>query len=212
MKASRIITVVAAATLLLEGRVMAGGACPIIWDNDASSYGNSFGWVYTDITGGTLVPAGNTIDLVAISGNTYTILAASAFGQDAVIIRNLGDPSDGAFNIASVVASNILQGVIGQTLGVLVYNGTAEALITPTGDYAVTSPDPNWASPPVSAVNVELDADPAASVTLISGQAAGFSDNGGFYVQEVVPEPSTFALAGLGALTLLGGRRMRRRS
>jgi hypothetical protein len=212
MKASRIITAVVAAGLLLAGQVMAGGGYNIQWNNDGSVNGPNNGYIYTDATGATPLGAGAIIDLVAINGSTLTVLQASALGNDPLALSQNGDPSY-AFNITTLVASNALQGVIGQSLGVLVFNGSAEALITPTGGYAVTSPSPNFSTPPLGPVIVELDY-ASATISLISGpvgSSAGFIDGGaGFFVE--VPEPSSFVLVGMGLFGAIGLIRRRRQS
>jgi hypothetical protein len=210
MKASRIIAVVVAAGLLLSGKVMAGGAYGIAWDNDASQTSNGTGVMFTDVNGGTPIANGQVIELVAINGSTLTILASATMGDTAGQVASAGDPL-GSFQLTSFVTSNLLQGVIGQSLGVVVFNGGASALFTPTGDLAATSPNPNWVTPPLSSVVVELDATQNSTVTLLTGVAAGFSDNGGFFVQDV-PEPSSLALVGLGLFAAIGIIRRRRQS
>jgi hypothetical protein len=130
-------------------------------------------------------------------------------GDDPAQIILAGDPSSGAFAIASFVASNVLQGVIGQTMGVLVFNGTAEALITPTGDYALAVPTPDWANAPAP-INLELDATSGATITAITGLAGLTGDGTGFYVEQIVPEPSSFMLVGIGLFAAIGIIRRRR--
>ena len=219
MKAYRVITAVAAAGLLLTGRVMAGGAYSIQWDNDASSNGNNTGYIYTSAsvtTSNTLLPNGDLIELVAVQGGSNYVLATSAIGQAPGAISGLGDPAAGDFNIASTIFSNVLQGAIGSPLGVLVYGnpgGTgAHILITST---TLTVPSPDWASPPTSEVLLEPDAtDPTYTVSgnggITTSLNGGVDGNPGYFV--TVPEPSTVTLVGFGLLGAVGMMRRRRRS
>jgi len=216
MKAYRVMAVVAAGALLLTGKVMAGGAYAVIWDNDASQQGNSPGWIYTSAAATTLLPAGDLIQLVAVQGGSNYVLAASTIGQSLGNITLAGDPTNGAFTIVTDVASNILQGAVGSPMGVVVYGGTQTSanhiLVVPNGGYAVTVPSPDWATPPSSSAVVELDATtgPVPTVTGSGGitTSNGFDGNPGFYV--TVPEPSSVALVVMGLLGGIGMIRRRR--
>jgi hypothetical protein len=216
MKAYRVMAVVAAGAMLLTGKAMAGGADTITWDNDASDQGNNTGYIYTSAAATTLLPAGDLIQLVAVQGGSNYVLAASTIGQTAATVISLGDPVNGSFNITTDVASNILAGAIGSPVGVAVYAGLTTSAphitIVPNGSYALSSPTPNWASPPNTAY-AELDAS-TAPVPTVTGQGGftaspGFDGDTGFYVTPV-PEPSSIALVVMGLLGAIGMIRRRR--
>jgi len=209
------MAVVAAAAMLLTGKVMAGGADTITWDNDASDQGNNTGYIYTSAAATTLLPAGDLVQLVAVQGGSNYVLAASTIGQVAATVSSLGDPANGSFNITTDVASNILAGAIGSPMGVAVYGGPTTSAnsitIVPNGSYAFSVPTPNWPSPP-NTVYVELDAStaPVPTVTGSGGltTSPGFDGDTGFYV--TVPEPSSIVLVLMGLLGGIGMIRRRR--
>ena len=201
MKAYRVITVAVAAALLLSGKVMAGGAYGIQWDNDASIAAPSVALFYSDAAGTTLLSPGNLIQLVAIQGGTNYVLAASAIGQDAGTLLSLGQPPEGAFDRSDTIASNVLAGAIGSPIGVEFYAGVdqsfAHALVF---NNALAVPSPNWASIPLGAYVAEVD----------TGWTGPLTDgNTGFYVVGV-PEPSSLALVVLGLFGAIGIIRRRR--
>jgi len=217
MKAYRVITAVGAAVLLLAGQAMAGGGYVINWDNDASTWGNNTGYIYTTAAGSTLLPAGNEVQLVGVvSGSTTIPIWTSQIGNDPGDIISEGDPTAGAFNItSSSVLSNVLEPAKGLVMGVLVYGqGGGEILITATGGEAETVPSPDWSQIPTAPQAFELDAS-QASVLVISG-TGGFVPEGsydneeGFFVGPSIPEPSTITLVGLGVLGAIGLVRRRR--
>jgi len=223
MKAYRVITAVAAAGLLLTGRVMAGGAYAIDWDDDASQNGNNTGYIYTSAavtTTNTLLPNGDLIQLVAIQGGSNYVLAASAIGSNALAVSEAGDPTVGGdFELVTDVASNILQGAIGAPLGILVYanaGGTGNHILITSS--VQTVPSPNWPTPPSSAVVMEPDAtDPTYTVSgnggITTSLNGGVDGNPGYWIlPNVIPEPSSITLVGFGLLGAVGMMRRRRRS
>jgi len=220
-KAYRVSAVIAAAALLLTGKVMAGGAVGFNWDNDGSQFSGLQNAFYSNQAGTSLLPAGDLVQLVAIAGGTNFVLASGALGQSptALTAAGIAPPGNGFFDLASTVASNLLAQVIGDPLGVAFYAGTTTAAAKLTvWSPDVTSPTPNWVTPPTSTTVVEPDngapgnGDYAHAWNTVLGNGAtagGVTGNSAGYYVVAVPEPSTVVLVGTGLLGLLGLRRRR---
>jgi hypothetical protein len=212
--------VIAAVALLTSGKVMAGGAYGFNWDNDGVTVSGTPNGFYSDAAGTVPLPVGDLVQLIAVSGGSNFVLAATTIGQNPDALASSGSPQAGFFDLSSgtSVYSNQLQQVIGDPVGVAVWNAqqTAEVTIWST---SVTSPSPDWSAPPSSAIVVEPDAQapgdgnwPTAwNVSLNSGLAAGVTANGmGYYLTASVPEPSSIALVVMGLLGGFGLIRRRR--
>jgi len=214
MKTYRIITVITAAVMLLAGKAMAGGSYGIQWDNDGSQNNGPF-VVTSDAAGTQKLPVGDLIELVASTGgSTFTVLASGTIGSLSNNIANqLGNPNvAGFYDIATAVTSNVLQGVIGDPLGIVFFAGTSPS--APYGyvyNPTVTSPSPDWVFPPSGPVIVEPDpTDPNWVVLAGNGATSAGINNtvSGFYA--AVPEPSTVMLVVMGLLGGIGMMRRRR--
>jgi len=218
-KTYRVSAVIAAATLLLTGKVMAGGGYPINWDNDGSQFSGLQNAFYSNQGGTTFLPAGDLVQLIAIAGGTNYVLATTTLGQNPAALTSAGVGTNGFFDVSNIVASNLLASVVGDPLGVAFYAGTTTAAAKLTV-YSpdVLSPSPNWATPPLAAIVVEPDngapgngdyADAWVTVLGNGATSGGVTGNSAGYYVVAVPEPSTYVLVGTGLLGLLGLRRRR---
>jgi hypothetical protein len=201
------LAVIAAASL--GNLAFAGGPVEILWNNDGSSVSSELSAPFFGTNGIRL--ADNTlIQLVAVNPTTTNTfaLATGSLGQDAGTLAGASNDSDltGLFNLSNTISSNVLASALSSgysVLGVVFFseNGSQSGLVF---NASVAVPSPNY-----------IVADPNIPKFTIDWYDGGYVAGWGaiktseaLHGYQLIPEPSSFALVGLGLLALI---RLRRR-
>ncbi len=172
------------------------------WDENAQNY------VYQD-DGSTLLPAGSIVQLIYVpfgGVNTgYDPVDPLTPNAGNILLDTMSTSGDGYWNFGTLQYP--VPGVVGQYVGGYVFQRVFD---TPFGN------DPAdgsyYADGPFSLVLGDADAipAPAPTVSFLWTSPGAWPSPGGFTLTEqlsVVPEPTTWALIGIGALAIMIRRR-----
>lgn len=198
-------SVSSAATLHIEvfdGASLVASATSITGNANVTSFDSNFSSIDISATGSPLVP---NADLSSVALNVKS--ATSGSHTLTIDIFQTGVSAPAGSRLESTFSTNDLIGDPGPTVESTFFNGTSGSLGTllathtfPVGDIVDSF------GPVISTIGTPLFAD--AHQYMVTFTAAGQSSNDTIQLSSSIPEPSTWAMLGLGfgGLLLLGGR------